>query len=228
MKRISSLRHFSIRIAARLASGAACWAMSVSLTGCAGFQRSHESGYAYDPVVSEPSSRRDRKRLEFTDSAHELGLSGHSDLHDDQLSAIRLRMTLKKAEKSIQGRKEREQYYMNKPYFQNDRQRLEFLKLDSFESREAWLNARGIQGRLTPHPAPIQRLIDENDITLGMTKQAVRDAWGEPETVEVAGNPVYGNERWHYSEQVSSTEGYQTERRLVYFESGRVAGWETR
>ena len=49
-----------------------------------------------------------------------------------------------------------------------------------------------------------QRLIDNKDITLGMNQKAVLESWGEPEIVEVAGNPVYGNERWKYSKFVSS------------------------
>jgi len=69
-------------------------------------------------------------------------------------------------------------------------------------------------------------LVDQNDITPGMTKQAVKDAWGEPEAIDVAGNPIYGNERWQYREQITSSEGYQTETRMVYFESGLVVGWE--
>ena len=59
-----------------------------------------------------------------------------------------------------------------------------------------------------------------------MSKQAVRESWGEPEAIEVAGNPVFGNERWRFIEQIASSEGYQTEGRMIYFEGGRVVGWE--
>jgi outer membrane protein assembly factor BamE (lipoprotein component of BamABCDE complex) len=70
-------------------------------------------------------------------------------------------------------------------------------------------------------------LIGQSDIMLGMTRAAVRESWGPPDEVEVAGQPMYGNERWHYTEQMTSSEGYTTERRIVIFEAGRVVGWET-
>ncbi len=135
---------------------------------------------------------------------------------------------LAKVENALEGRREREQYFKNKPYMHSDQDRLAFLALDKFEERAQWLAAHGISGSTTPHAPEIQALVDINDITVGMTKQAVRDSWGEPELVEVAGNPLYGNERWAYSEQLPSTEGFQTEKRTIYFSNGRVAGWERR
>ena len=61
-----------------------------------------------------------------------------------------------------------------------------------------------------------------------MSKRAVQESWGEPERIEVAGNPTYGNERWKYSTYVSSTEGFNEEERMIYFEGGRVVGWNKR
>jgi outer membrane protein assembly factor BamE (lipoprotein component of BamABCDE complex) len=108
----------------------------------------------------------------------------------------------------------------------SDADRLQFLALDNFDERNQWLTSHGVYGSDTPNKPEIQALIEINDITVGMTKQAVRDSWGEPELVEVAGNPLYGNERWGYSEQLPSSEGFQSEKRIVYFEGGRVIGWE--
>jgi hypothetical protein len=198
---------------------------SLLLSSCASLQRSTQSGYAssYD----EPISREERGPSSREIAATEMGLSGDRELSDKESQALQNRMALIKAEKTLEGRREREQYYKNKPYLRSDAECLEFLRLDSYEARARWLNAKGIQSSASAHTPEIQSLVDRNDIALGMTKQAVRDSWGEPDLVEVAGSPLYGNERWHYSEQTSSAEGYHTEQRVVYFESGKVSGWES-
>lgn len=77
-------------------------------------------------------------------------------------------------------------------------------------------------------PASVSELVDDSDIALGMQKEAVRESWGEPDYVEVSGNPKFENERWRFSVPIKTPEGYQFEERLVYFERGRVVGWVTR
>ncbi len=200
-----------------------------SLNGCTTFQRSTASGYALRDSESgmERGFSRDRKDAEREATMGQLGFADSRELSENEAEALENRIALRKAEKNLEGKREREQYFRNKPYLRSDLDRLEFLALDSFETRQRWLNAKGVSAGSSSHPPEIQSLIDINDITLGMTKQAVRDSWGEPELVEVSGNPLYGNERWRYTEQTSSTEGYQTQNRFVYFESGRVAGWES-
>lgn len=199
--------------------------MTIALTGCGTLQRSHDSGYAYHD--EELASGRGRRKMENEAAAQELGFASR-ELSDREVRAVQDRTSLTRAEKSLEGKREREQYFRNKAYFRNDRERIEFLNLGSYEARSRYLSAKGIDGAHTDYPPEIQALVEMNDITLGMSKQAVRDSWGEPEQVEVAGNPIYGNERWHYTEQLPSTEGYTTENRLVYFEGGRVVGWEKR
>lgn len=199
--------------------------MITALSGCGSMQRSYDSGYAYHD--EELVSSKSRRSIAREDAAEQLGFTSR-ELSDNESRAVQDRALLNKVEKEIEGKREREQYYRNKPHFRSDRERVEFLKLDSFEARSRYLSARGIDGGDTQNPPEIQALIDVNDITLGMSKDAVKASWGEPEQVEVAGNPIYGNERWHYSEQLPSAEGYLTENRLVYFEGGRVAGWEKR
>ena len=200
--------------------------LSVLMSGCANLQRSGSSGYSHHD--DDLAASRDRHAWERDLSQQELGITGSRELTDREARSVEDRSVLRKLEKQLEGKREREQYFRNKPYLKNDRERIEFLSMDSFEARARWLAAKGIDGSSTSNPPEIQALIDINDITLGMTKQAVKDSWGEPELVEVAGNPIYGNERWHYKEQLPSTEGYQTESRMVYFEGGRVAGWEKR
>lgn len=198
--------------------------LALLLCSCSStFHRSRESGYS--PSRVSQGFSRDRKAYERERSANELGLQS-ADLSNDDIEAVDTRTRLRRAEERLEGKREREQYYKNKPYMRSDADRLEFLALDNYDERNQWLAGRGIYGNDTPNKPEIQALIDINDITVGMTKQAVRDSWGEPELVEVAGNPLYGNERWGYSEQLPSSEGFQTEKRIVYFEGGRVIGWE--
>lgn len=60
-----------------------------------------------------------------------------------------------------------------------------------------------------------------------MPAEYVKKSWGEPVNIEVSGNPIYRNERWQYNKQVATPQGYKQEKRYVYFEGGRVVGWET-
>lgn len=70
-------------------------------------------------------------------------------------------------------------------------------------------------------------LIEANDVAVGMNQQAVRESWGDPDSVESAGKELYGNQAWRYTKMVSSHDGYKKEIRIIYFESGRVIGWES-
>jgi hypothetical protein len=197
----------------------------LTLSGCVEMQRSETSGYAHrEPELYQS---RDRHTSERESTMSDMGYAPKRDLSEHESDALNSRLALQKAEKALEGKREREQYFKNKPYMRSDRERLEFLAQDSFESRQRWLNAKGIAASAA-HAPDIQALVDINDIALGMTKQAVKDSWGEPELVEVSGNPIYGNERWHYSEQTQSAEGFKSQHRMVYFDSGRVIGWESR
>ena len=76
-------------------------------------------------------------------------------------------------------------------------------------------------------PRGVRDAVSKSDIVLGMNKDAVIESWGEPEAVEVAGNQLYGNEKWVYTEYIPSSEGYQREERVVIFEAGKVVGWQS-
>ena len=51
-----------------------------------------------------------------------------------------------------------------------------------------------------------------------MNKTQVLTTLGQPQRVEIAGNPRFENVRWLYAEQGSP--------KYIYFESGLVGGWE--
>lgn len=196
-------------------------AVLVCASGCASFERSSRSGYFQRDSDSRLSSvedeRRDYRRQQAED---ELGPTS-SD------RAVAYREMLKRQESLLEGKSEREQYYKAKPYLRGDAERIRFLSLGSTTERDRYLNAKGINGDQISHPPAVQTLIDENDIAVGMTRQAVKESWGPADNIDVAGNPMYGNEKWYYTGQITSSEGYMTERRTVVFESGLVVGWET-
>jgi hypothetical protein len=65
-----------------------------------------------------------------------------------------------------------------------------------------------------------------NRLTLGMAMPQVIELWGKPSEVQTAGDANDGNQRWYYSEGVAGLYGLGSHR-IVYFEQGRVAGWES-
>lgn len=192
--------------------------------------RSRESGYnssRYDSPTSDSSRGYRYRDLEVRDSAAtELGYGTYQRLSPAEQREVEDRLDLKRLERSLQSQREREQYYRYKPLMRSDRERVEFIQVGSFEGRQRWLRARGISGAAERHTAETQQLIAEQDVALGMTRQAVRQSWGEPDAIEIAGNPIYGNERWNYTHTNASTEGFNAEKRSIYFESGVVVGWE--
>jgi hypothetical protein len=68
--------------------------------------------------------------------------------------------------------------------------------------------------------------IMNQDIFLGMSARDVQSAWGSPRDIETAGVPGSGNERWVYYNSNSMNYGMEKPR-IVYFEQGRVVGWES-
>lgn len=63
-------------------------------------------------------------------------------------------------------------------------------------------------------------------LVLGMEMHEVLSVWGQPRDVEHAGDAHSGNQRWTYTDGLSSPWSTAQLKR-VYFEEGRVSGWET-
>jgi hypothetical protein len=72
----------------------------------------------------------------------------------------------------------------------------------------------------------VQNAIQNRDIVLGMSMEEVREAWGTPTRVETAGEDDASNQRWTYRNGLSQPWDLGGAR-IVVFESGRVAGWQT-
>ena len=169
---------------------------------------------------------KSKKSHEMDMTRAEMGLPMSRPLNENEVARLNQRARLKRLENGLSTQREKKQYYGYKPYFVNDYQRRQFLRIGSFEGRERWARAVGLTANPSKFSPNVTKAIENNDITVGMTKQAVKESWGDPEAIEVAGNPLYGNERWKYMKVVSSSDGYANENRIIYFESGRVAGWE--
>lgn len=204
--------------------------MSLGLSACSILQRAENSGYADtdgETAATYQDFYRERNRKAWKEAQEELGYHDGHELSESDAEAVRLRVELHRLEKQLSQDLEKKQYYSLKPFFRHDAERVYFLKLPDREARERWANAKGLVANVSTFDPGTTQLIENNDIARGMLKDAVRQSWGDPDFVEVAGDPIYGNERWKYNKLVSTSDGYRPETRVVYFESGRVAGWET-
>lgn len=200
----------------------------LGLSACAMFNRDPRSGY-YESEETSGSLASDiyaekAKTIEG-EAREELDL-GNRPLSDEERLALENRLRLKRQEARLANRREKKQYYQLRSQLRSDRERMYFLSLPTYEARERWAANRGLSQKDETYSDEVAKVIESNDIALGMTQKAVTESWGDPDAVEVAGNPIYGYERWKYNRYVSGNEGYQKEMRVVYFEGGRVVGWE--
>ncbi len=163
---------------------------------------------------------------EFEKFAYELGFNPSGKLTEPELISVKNRAKLRKMERAMQTEREQMHYAKILPLLKSDEEKIEYLGIPSTEGRMAWANRNKIWTRSTPDPK-LSDVADKQDIAVGMTGPLVRRAWGEPVDVEASGNPIYRNERWKYLKDVPTVNGYKRERRFVYFEAGRVVGWET-
>ncbi len=198
----------------------------LALTGCAQFQRSSSSGYKEGLQYSETRPQSNRYDRATRQTAYELG-KNPEDLSYEDLETIRSRQKLKDLERTLISKKEREQYSKVLPWLISDAEKIDFLSIPSIEGRQQWINRKNIWARSQAPQEEVKSLIEAQDIAVGMPQEYVRRSWGEPMNVEVSGNPLYKNERWKYQRQVATSQGFRKETRFVYFEGGRVVGWET-
>jgi len=133
---------------------------------------------------------------------------------------------LKILENKIKGQHELAQYGKALPYFKDLDERIEFLSLDSFKKRTEWLKQKRFWDRVSEHQKKFDSIIKSQDIALGMTPDLLRQSWGNPVQVFVSGMIEFGNYKWVYQKQQPNHSGYQSQKIVVYFESGVIAGWE--
>lgn len=133
---------------------------------------------------------------------------------------------LKSLENRLRSSKEVEQYSKALPFMKTDEEKMEFLALDGFEERQLWLSNQNFPSRPNQTQDEMKELVENRDIALGMPQNLVRRSWGNPDSIEVSGDPKFKNERWTYDVSVSTPDGFRSEKKIVYFEGGKVVGWE--
>jgi len=202
---------------------------ALSLTACAAFQRSVDSGYASrTPKVVSTYSSVEAPQVDSDTArvAYELGLNPNN-MNSDDMQMIQQRKQVKDLERTLDTRQEKEQYSKVLPWLKDDAEKIEFLSIPSLEGRQAWVNRNNIWARARVPQNRMKELIDAQDIAVGMPMEYVRRAWGDPISIDVSGNPIYKNERWKYIRNVPGNDGFHQQKRFVYFEGGRVTGWDT-
>lgn len=142
-----------------------------------------------------------------------------SDLQEEKSRSF-LQHELKDLERN-QSEEATKLYDNHKHKLTTTSERIYFLKLSQFE-RKDYLESRGFlkSKSATQEPEGYREMfgVRETHVSEGMTKSDVESNWGSPSRVEVAGNPSYENERWQYV--INGAMKY------IYFEAGRVQGWE--
>lgn len=136
----------------------------------------------------------------------------------DSLSRRSLNQELRQLE-GKQSSQALEQYEKHKSQLTSTSERIYFLKLSPYE-RKDYLSSRGFLQEEKRAPAAYEQnfALRQSNVITGMSKSDVMSNWGRPTRVEVAGNPSFENERWLY--KLNGATKY------IYFESGRVQGWE--
>ncbi|MFK8138611.1 MAG: hypothetical protein AB8E15_09650 [Bdellovibrionales bacterium] len=196
-----------------------------SLSSCTSFRRSVKSGYT---DLSPDQYTSNSKRKNTIAAKYELGVNDSNSLSTEQAQVLNKRVYLKHLEESLISDLERQQYYQNKPFFFNDDERIEFLRLSDYSDRDSWLARKQFDRRSSRYSKNVEEAIQQNDVILHMSMKAVKESWGEPDLREVSGNQVYGNERWVYKSYRLDQGDYQEEKRVLLFQSGKVVAWQTR
>lgn len=184
------------------------------VTGCSTFERHPDSGYSKSVQRGSKSGWiRSEENLLQTEK-------------EEVAPKINSKFRLKQLENQLSSRRELEQYSKALPWFKNDEEKINFLELTEFEQRQRWLIENNFYVRQGKVRTQLKDVVEAQDIALGMTEDLVRKSWGEPEIVEISGVPQFKNHRWKYNRYISSVDGYKPEKKIIYFEGGRVIGWE--
>jgi hypothetical protein len=202
------------------------------LNSCIHLERNAASGYgssnqknAVKLEESNYASQTESVPLNYKMMA-DLGITPEALSKPEIRKKYELQLGIKSYEKYLNTDREKKQYYSSIPWFKSDEERMEFLKQPGYEARLLWMRSKGFGKRSTQLDDEAAELIEKKDIALGMSQDSVKKSWGPPDAVEIAGNPLYRNERWKYRKYISSTEGYKLQKRVIYFEGGKLVGWE--
>lgn len=205
----------------------------MGLLSCSTLNRHKSSGYYgsdYNQDIDAPHRvfQIEQENFERSKAIEDLGLQNSRQLSESEQIALEQRLYLAKLESQLQTKQEKKQYYTYKAFFPNDYARISFLSLPTIEARKRLAISLGLEGENdSGYSTSMAKIIEDNEIVVGMSQKAVTESWGDPDLIEVAGNSIYRNERWKYSKYVTSDDGYKKENRIIYFEGGKVVGWES-
>lgn len=199
-----------------------------SFVSCAQFQ----TGRSYLTEMEQDDSRFFTPKEDFPILSGDTGRDWYTDKEmrsripatEEELAESRYQRSLKSELRNLENSQSESglaYYEENKSHFQTTSEKIFFLKLLPNE-RKDYLLSRGF----IKEPKVIESSFEEafgrrpenQEVFLGMKKDEVISSLGRPERVEVAGNPRNENERWLY--KTNSASSY------IYFESGKVQGWE--
>jgi hypothetical protein len=206
----------------------------MSVASCVQLQRHPASGYA-QPV--QPNDYQSNNLPDLTNqlgSPNELNYKLMADLgitpnalnQPEIRKKYDLHLAIKNSERFLKTDREKKQYYSSIPWFKDDTERMEFLNQPGYNARLLWMRNKGFGKRPIQIDEDSALLIEKKDVALGMSQEHVRKSWGPPDAIEIAGSSLFKNERWKYKRYVSSSEGYKLQKRIVYFEGGKLVGWE--
>jgi hypothetical protein len=142
----------------------------------------------------------------------------------DQMLERRSLMTELQQREASLSEMERREYARVRDNLHTESERIYYLSL-SPQERRSYIEARNYGAPSTGRQIAAVNsqfyrdsgIYSQADLALGMSKAEVSRSWGQPNRVEVAGNPRLENERWVFIEGRSV--------KYVYFERGRVNGW---
>lgn len=159
-----------------------------------------------------------REKNEYSRDAGNTSISS-----DEELIQHRIR----DSERGLKTQREKELYSKLLPWFKDEEEKLEYLSLGSLRERQEWANNKKAWNRARNPNDEMKNLMQNQDIAIGMPMDYVLKSWGDPKVREVSGNPLFKNEKWKYLRSIPTEDGFKQEKRTVYFEGGKVVGWET-
>ena len=176
----------------------------------------------FSPGNSFETVSGDTGQMGMTEEERAKRTPEYDENHPEYREKQRLRKELSKRLRKLSP-EQQVWFDRHRDIFESDSQKVYFLSLSEGEREEYLYNVYSNQREVTPSRKPASYFKysprESRIIARGMLKEDVVSIWGNPHRVDVAGDPTRENERWTFFES--------GERRLVYFEKGRVDGWVT-
>ena len=150
----------------------------LGLSACMSLQRDPRSGYSiYEESTAAGRNEiyESRKNADENDAREELGLLGRG-LTPEERSVLEQRIRLKRLEGRLNSKRDKRQYYQIRSHLRNDRERLYFLSLPTYEARERWAGQRGLMDQDDARSEDVAKTIEANAIALGMSQKAVMES----------------------------------------------------